>query len=122
MCHAIREEGFDIFWEQDIIQVNNNTISKALIPLEGLFDKNDQAKRRGISINPKNYKEHEIFPSKFLKIGICNILEEIKEIIQLWKVYVDIITQSYDDLKFFDKSIIQHTIELIEDAKLDRQK
>lgn len=38
------------------------------------------------------------------------------------RVYVDIIAWSYDDLKVFDKSIIQDTIELIEGAKSIKQK
>lgn len=66
----IGEEGYDIFWDQDIIQMNNNTIPKDLIPFEGLFNINDQTKRRGMNINPDNYKEHEILLGKFLKIDI----------------------------------------------------
>ena len=54
VCHAIGEENSDIFLEQDIIQLNNNMISKYLIPFEGLFDKNDKVKRRGMSINLDN--------------------------------------------------------------------
>lgn len=75
-----------------------------------------------MNINFDNYKEYEILPSKSLKISICNTLKQIQEITHLCKVYVDIIAWSYDDLKFFDKLVIQHTIDLIEGAKLVRQK
>jgi len=97
--------------------LNNNIIPKDLIPFQGLFDRNDQVKGRSIIINPNNYKEYEILLEKSLKIGICNNLDQIKEIIQLCIVYADIIAWSYDDLKVFDKYIIQHMIKLIEDAK-----
>ena len=93
-----------------------------MIPFEGLFDRSDQVKRRGMNINPDNYKEHEILPRKSLKIGICNNLDQIKQIIQLCKVYADIIAWSYDDLKVFDRLVIQHMIELIDGAKSIRQK
>lgn len=44
-----------------------------------------------MNVNPNNYKEHEILLDKFLKIGICNTPKQVQEIIQLRKVYVDII-------------------------------
>jgi len=58
MCHAIGEEDPNCFREQDVIHLNNNTIPKDLIPFEGLFDRKDQAKRRGININPNNFREY----------------------------------------------------------------
>lgn len=122
VCHAVGEEDLEVFQEQDIIQLNNNKIPKDLIPFEGLFDRNDQVKIKGININPDNYKEYEVFLDKSLKIGISNTPKQIQEIVQLCKTYVDVISWSYDDLKVFDRSMIQYTIELIDDAKPVRQK
>jgi len=44
-----------------------------------------------MNIKPSNYKEHDILPGKFMKIGICNIPKQTLEIIQLCRIYVDII-------------------------------
>lgn len=48
--------------------------------------------------------------------------KEESQVIELCKVFVVIIAWSYDDLKIYNKDVIQHTMELVPRAKPYQQK
>jgi len=96
----------------DVIQLKNNVIPKGLVPPEKLFDHNDVAK------NPK------VVPTK-IEVEECNIGTKKPKMVMLSitlthgyrqkyldliKKYSNIFSSGYEDLKVYDKSIIQHTI------------
>ncbi len=59
---------------------------------------------------------------KTLNMGkVCTEVEQ-EDFIHLCQEFSDVFAWTYDDLKGFDPSLFQHTIDLKEDAKLVRQK
>jgi len=100
-------------------------LPKGLTPLEDLFDFNDIPKKPqmeppkadiedyniGIKENPKMVKLFKTLPpDKKLKY------------VELIKEFHDVFAWSYEDLKSYDISVIQHTIPLKENQKLFKQK
>jgi len=111
--------------DQKIIQLKDNTLPRGLVPLERLFNSNDvavgsekiprdeqiQDHNIGTQLEPKLAKLFNGFPSNYKEryIKIC-------------KDYVDVFACSYEDLKTYDLSIIQHKIPLKEGIKPFKQK
>ena len=57
-----------------------------------------------------------------LNVGkLCTKVEQ-ENFIRLCQEFSDVFVWKYDELKGFDPSLFQHTIDLKEDAKLVRQK
>ena len=71
--------GNDAFKEWDIVYLNNNVITKNLIPFEVLFDRDDH--KRGIFLEEESYKECEFTLGKMLKVGVQNSNSEVEKII-----------------------------------------
>ena len=105
--------------------MKDNHLPKGLTPLEDLFDFNDIPKKPqmeppkadiedyniGIKENPKMVKLFKTLPpDKKLKY------------VELIKEFHDVFAWSYEDLKSYDISVIQHTIPLKENQKLFKQK
>ena len=98
---------------EDIVQLKGNHIPIGLIPLEKLFDQNDVSKNMkmkptndaikdkniGTKENPNIIKLSKRFPNK-----------EKEYYINFMKRYTNVFVWSYEDLKEYDTSIIQHTI------------
>ena len=98
---------------KDIVQLKSNHIPRVLIPLENIFDQNNvirdpkvkptenvvEDKNIGTEENPRIIKLSKKFPAK-----------EKDEYVNLMKKYTDVFSWSYDDLKEYATSIIQHTI------------
>lgn len=72
-------------------------------------------------IQKKTSKELEVELKKYIKIGSQYIEEEKLKLMDLYHQFLGIIAWTYDDLKTYDKEIIQHTIELMPDVKPYRQ-
>jgi len=109
----------------DIIELKGNHLLKGLVPLERLFDKNDAHRKHshkvvdnkvedcnlGSDENPKMVKLCSSLPTNFRQIYV-----------DLLKEFADVFAWSYEDLKIYDKGIIQHKIPLKENTKPFRQK
>ena len=98
---------------KDIIQLKNNFIPRGLIPLENIFDQNDVAKNPKVkpvddAIEDQNIGTKE--NPKIVKLSKKLPEKEKEEYVKLMKKYTDVFAWSYEDLKEYDTSIIQHTI------------
>jgi hypothetical protein len=95
------------------------------VPLEKLFDENDVAKNPRVSPNESEVDDFNIGTDKEPKIvKLSNSLssENRKKYLELMRQFSDVFSWSYEDLKVYDKGIIQHTIPIKEDQKPFRQK
>lgn len=88
---------------------------KGLVPLEYLFDSNDVARKPKMEPLRANIEEFNIGTEdkpKLIKISKALPPEENVKYINLFKEFWDVFAWSYEDLKFYDTSIIQHKIPL----------
>jgi len=98
-----------------ILQLKGNTISRGLVLLERLFNSNDVADKptkQGLEekvedCNIDTEDDHRVIN---LVKGVPREYEQIY--LDLFKEYMDVFYWSYDDLKTFDTSVIQHKIPL----------
>ena len=105
---------------QEIIQLKDNVLPRGLVPLEILFGAND------VAVNQKKMNQDEQVEDcnlgtqlepKMVKL-FKGIPKEYKErYIELFKQFKDVFSWSYDDLKTYDRSIIQHKIPLKDGVK-----
>ena len=105
--------------------MSNNFIPKGLIPLEKLFDQNDVLQNPQSISSQDDIKEINIGTNDDIKnIKICASLDpEIKaQYLKLLQKYKDVFAWTYDDLKTYDTSLIQHKIPLKPEAKPYQQK
>lgn len=73
-------------------------------------------------LRKESYKECEFALGKMLKIGIQNSSSEVDKIIDFCREFSNIIAWTYEDLKVYEKSVVQHTIELVSEVRPVRQK
>jgi hypothetical protein len=106
--------------------LKNNQIPKGLIPLEILFYQND-IHVKSYSMQPQleeveycniGYEENP----KFIKLSKYLPHEYKQKYIDMIKEYVDVFAWSYEDLKTYDTSVIQHKIPLNPSIKTFKQK
>ena len=105
---------------RDIFQLKINIIPKGQVPLEKLFDNNDVARSPKITVNEGdveycNIGAHE--DPNITKSSRTLSLEVKEKYIKVIKKFPNVFSWSYDDLKFYDTSIIQHVIPIKEDHK-----
>lgn len=95
-----------------------------MVTLEFIFNTDDQVRKEKASLKIKedHYEGVEILKDKLLKLGKVCTLEERHAFILLFQEFSDIFTWEYSNLKGFDPSITQHTIELEPNAKPVRKK
>jgi hypothetical protein len=106
----------------NVVDLQNNILSKGCIPLEQLFDRNKGK-------NPKQQIDKvlefnigtELDP-RMVKIGEGTTEEERNEILYLIREFKDTFAWTYDDLRAYRGDVIQHVISLAEGAKPFRQK
>ena len=105
---------------RDIVQLKINIIPKGLVSLEKLFDNNDVARSPKIAVNEGDVEYCNIGTQedpKIIKLSITISPKVKKKYINLMKEFSDVFSWSYEDLKFYDTSIIQHVISIKEDHK-----
>jgi hypothetical protein len=93
--------------------------------LERLFDNNDVVVKGKISNDDADVAECNIGTkkdTKFVKLSSKLLREKRVEYAELLKEFFDVFAWTYDDLKTYDTSVIEHTISLKEEAKPFRQK
>jgi len=87
-----------------------------------LFDSEDVQKAKVLAIQKESYVEIEIEPDRYIKICSKCSNEEKVIVSQIYHEFSKAISWTYDDIKTYDKSVIQHIIELEPDAKPYMQK
>jgi hypothetical protein len=88
--------------------------------LEKIFDNNDVARSLKTTVNEGDFEYCNIGTQENPKrIKLSRTLSpKVKEkYINLMKEFLDVFSWSYEDLKFYDTSIIQHVIPIKEDHK-----
>jgi hypothetical protein len=108
-----------------IIQLPRNHILKGLVPLERLFDGTDVAVKGEVSDEDVDVVECNIGTEgnpKFVKLSSNLSKEQRVEYAELLKEFTDVFAWTYEDLRTYDTSIIEHKIPLKEEAKPFRQK
>ena len=109
---------------KDIIQLKGNYIPKGLIPLVKLFDQNYVAKDPKVQPNENDLQDQNIGTEdspKIVKLSKNLLAKENKRYIDLMKISTDVFAWSYEDLKEYDTSILQHTIPIKLGGKFFRQ-
>ena len=84
-----------------------------MIPLEKIFDQNDVAKDPKVKLADNAIEDINIGTKdnpKIVKLSKNLPAKEKEEYVNLMKKYTDVFAWSYEDLKEYDTSIIQHTI------------
>jgi ribonuclease HI len=111
--------------DRHIVQLPNNHIPKGLVPLERIFDRNDVAVKGKISNDDVDVAECNIGTEqdpKFVKLSSSLSREKRAEYTELLKEFSDVFSWTYEDLRTYDTSVIEHKIPLKEEAKPFRQK
>jgi ribonuclease HI len=106
--------------EHNILQLPNNHIPRGLVPLERLFDRNDVSLRGEISDDDTGTIQCNIGTEnepKIVKLSRSLTKEQRSEYIGLLREFVDVFAWTYEDLKTYDTSIIEHKIPLKEETK-----
>jgi ribonuclease HI len=121
-----RPEGFvNKIANHQIIQLPNNHIPRGLVPLERLFDGNDVPVKFRASNEDAETTECNIGTPeepKFVKLSSSLTSEQRAEYTELLREFADVFAWTYEDLKTYDTSVIEHKIPLKEEAKPFRQK
>jgi hypothetical protein len=103
-----------------IIQLPSNHIPRGLIPLERLFDGNDVAVKGRVSSNDADTVECNVGTPeepKLVQLSRSLTEEQRTEYTELLREFADVFAWTYEDLKTYDTSVIEHKIPLKEEAK-----
>jgi hypothetical protein len=107
------------------VQLPSNHIPKGLVPLERLFDGNDVALKGKVSIDDEDITECNVGTEKdpkYVKLSSSLLEEQREEYTKLLKEFDDVFTFTYEDLRTYDISIIEHKIPLKENTKPFKKK
>jgi hypothetical protein len=111
--------------DHQIIQLPSNHIPRGLIPLERLFDGNDVAMKGRISGDDADTTKCNIgTPEEPKFVNMSKSLTEEQRIgyTDLLREFADVFAWTYEDLKTYDTSVIEHKIPLKEEARPFKQK
>jgi ribonuclease HI len=127
ICAFLQNE---LYKPKEIISLEDNKFPKGLTPLESSFStsdvgshndkKEEESKRKIGDLIPLNIGTPE--QPKVLKVGAQCSEEEKAKFMDLFHEFKDVFSWSYEDLRGFDPSIIQHVIPIKEEAKPIRKK
>jgi hypothetical protein len=107
------------------VQLPSNHIPKGLVPLERLFDENDVELKGKVSTDDEDITECNVGTEKdpkYVKLSSNLSKEQREEYTKLLKEFADVFSWTYEDLRTYDTSIIEHKIPLKENTKPFRQK
>jgi mRNA-degrading endonuclease RelE of RelBE toxin-antitoxin system len=109
----------------DVVNLQNNTLTKVCVPLEHLFDRHNVYKGK----NPKRQTNEALefnidieMDPRMVKIRKSTTEKERIEILDLIREFKDTFAWNYDELKAYRGDVIQHAIPLTEGAKPFRKK
>jgi hypothetical protein len=98
-----------------MLVLKNNQIHRGLIPLERLFDKDDIPLKSTLRPQPEEVEDCDIGTKeepKIVKLSKYLPAQVKSKYVELLKQYKDVFAWSYDDLKTYDTSVIEHKIPL----------
>jgi len=101
--------------EVEVIELKDNFLPAGLSPLEDMFDANDVPRKLKLQPINTEIEEENIGTAerpKMIKLSKKLPPDQKPKYIDLFKEFQDVFTWSYEDLKSYDTSIIQHTIPL----------
>ena len=101
--------------EAEIIDLKDNFLPAGLTPLEYMFDANDVPKKPIMQPINAAIEEHIIGTEKrpkMIKLSQSLPADQKPKYVDLFKEFQDAFSWSYEDLKSYDTSVIQHTIPL----------
>lgn len=105
----------DIVVGSKILQLKWNIIPRKLVPLERLFNKDDiVSKPMALKIDNQieDYNIGSEEGPQMIRLSKGIPLQYRLRYLNLFKIYKDVFSWSYEDLKAFDTNIIQHKIPL----------
>jgi hypothetical protein len=108
-----------------IIQLPSNHIPRGLITLERLFDGNDVVVKGRVLDEDADTAVCNIGTPeepKFVKLSRSLTTKQRVEYTEFLREFADVFAWTYEDLKMYDTSVIEHKIPLKEGAKPFRQK
>jgi len=99
--------------EAEVIQLKDNFLPTGLTPLEDIFDSNDIPRK--LKLQPLNTAIEECNigtaeQPKIIKLSASLPPDQKPKYVDLFKEFRDVFAWSYEDLKSYDTSVIQHTI------------
>jgi hypothetical protein len=108
-----------------MLLLKNNQIPRGLIPLERLFDQDDIPLNSTLRPQLEEVEDCNVGTNedpKMVKISKYLSTEMKSKYAELLKQYTNVFAWSYDDLKTYDTSVIEHKIPLKHGIKPFRQK
>eukprot|EP00253_Pinus_taeda_P021010 PITA_21010 len=111
--------------EDEFIDLKSNFLPASLTPLEDMFDDNDVPKKPKMEPLNASIEEHNIGTAeqpKMIKFSKNMPPDQKPKYVDLFKEFQDVFAWSYEDLKSYDTSVIQHTIPLKPNQKRFKQK
>ena len=101
--------------ETEVIELKDNFFPTGLTPLEDSFDSNDiprKPKMQPLNAEIEDCNIGTTENPKMIKLSKPLPVDQKFKYIELFKEFQDIFYGSYEDLKSYDTSVIQHTIPL----------
>jgi len=111
--------------EVEVIELKDNFLPTGLTPLEDIFDSNDiprKPKMQPLNVVIEDCNIGTIENPKMIKLSQSLPPDQKPKYIDLFKEFQDVFAWSYEDLKSYDTSVIQHTIPLKQNQKPFKQK
>jgi hypothetical protein len=108
-----------------MLLLKNNQIPRGLIPLERLFDQDGIPLKSTLRPQPKEVEDYNVGTNedpKMVKISKYLPAQIKSKYVELLRQYKDVFAWSYDDLKTYDTSVIEHKIPLKHGIKPFKQK
>ena len=98
-----------------MILLKKNQIPKGLIPVERLFDQTNIPLKSTLQPQPKEVEDCNVGSNEnpnLVKLFKYIPIELKKKYVEFLKEYKDVFAWSYEDLKTYDTSVIEHKIPL----------
>jgi len=111
--------------EAEVIELKDNFLPIGLTPLEDIFDSNDiprKPKMQPLNATIEDCNIGTIQNPKMIKLSQSLPSNQKPKYVDLFKEFQDVFAWSYEDLKSYDTSVIQHTIPLKPNQKPFKQK
>ena len=111
--------------EAEVIELKDNFLPTGLTPLEDIFDSNDiprKPKMQPLNAAIEDCNIGTVQKPKIIKLSKSLPPDQKPKYVDLFKEFQDVFSWSYEDLKSYDTSVIQHTIPLKPNQKPFKQK
>lgn len=94
------------------MQLNSNKLPKGLVTLKVIFNSDDQLRKKmNLARKKGDYKPFVVAKGKPLNLGMICSLTKQEAYVKFCQRYDDIVVWACEDLKGFEPSLAQHTID-----------